>query len=60
MSGPPPDKWYKVPVSTTADSNAQPSDNILNGLNTNFPSVSGSFATACSDGTFAFIGVYSS
>jgi hypothetical protein len=58
MAGP-PDKWYKVSVSTTADANAQTSSAVLAGLNTNFTDVPGSFSLACSDGTFVFIGVYS-
>lgn len=56
MSGP-PDKWSKLQVSTTADSNAQSSSNILSGLNTNFP-FNGSVTVVCSDGTFVFVGAY--
>jgi hypothetical protein len=58
MSGP-PNKWIKLQVSTTADSNAESSDWVLSDINANWP-YSGSFTAVCSDGTYVFLGYYSS
>ena len=53
----PPDKWYKLQVSTTSDPQAQTSDQVLDTLNAQYP-ITAAFALKCSDGTFVFIGVY--
>jgi hypothetical protein len=59
MSGP-DDKWNKVQISTTSDSNATTtSTELLAGLNANYP-ITSSFVAVCSDGTFLFIGYYGS
>jgi hypothetical protein len=56
MSGP-TNKWTKEQISTTADANAQTSDEVLGTLS-NYPFNSTQVAK-CSDGTFLFIGYYS-
>jgi len=53
---PPPDKWYKLKVSTDADERAVSSDTVLGWLNI-YP-VAGVFVLRCIDGTFVFLGLY--
>jgi hypothetical protein len=57
MSGP-PNKWYSLKISITSDVSALTSTEVLAELNSTYP-VTAAFTATCSDGTFAFIGVYS-
>ena len=56
MGDGPPNKFYKLQVSTTSDPNAQASDQVLASLN-EFQ-INAATTVTCSDGTFVFVGVY--
>jgi hypothetical protein len=57
MAGP-PNKWVKQQISAISDPSAPTSDWVLTQLTGNLP-INAALSSVCSDGTFAFVGVYS-